>query len=116
MMYMPDCIKGTIDLMEADFDRLRHHADFNLASMTFSAGELAAAIKRHVPEFGCTYEPDFRQAIADSWPCSIDDTAAREEWGWQPAYDLEAMTADMLEKLRRRHAEGRLYPSGDACG
>jgi nucleoside-diphosphate-sugar epimerase len=77
MMYMPDCIKGTIDLMEADFSRLKHHADFNMASMSFSAGELAAEIRRHIPEFECEYKPDFRQAIADSWPCSIDDRAAR---------------------------------------
>ncbi|MFC2023798.1 NAD-dependent epimerase/dehydratase family protein [Chloroflexota bacterium] len=110
MMYMPDCIKGTIDLMEADFSRLQHHADFNLSSMSFSAGELAAAIERQVPGFECAYEPDSRQAIADSWPRSIDDSAAREEWGWQPAYDLEAMTIDMLEVLRKRQRAGRLYP------
>jgi len=115
MMYMPDCIKGTLDLMEADFSRLKHHADFNLAAMSFSAGELAAAIRRHVSGFECTYEPDSRQAIADSWPRSIDDRAAREEWGWRPAYDLDAMTVDMLEKLGKRHAEGRLYPSGETC-
>ncbi len=111
MMYMPDCIKATIDLMEADFSRLKHHADFNLAAMSFSAGELAAEIKKHIPEFVCDYQPDFRQAIADSWPRSIDDSAAREEWGWQPSYDLAAMTVDMLDKLQRRHAEGRLYPT-----
>jgi len=117
MMYMPDCIKGTIDLMEADFSRLKHHADFNLAAMSFSAGELAAEIKKHVPEFVCEYQPDRRQAIADSWPCSIDDRAAREEWGWEPSYDLAAMTVDMLDKLGKRHAEGRLYPSDEiACG
>ena len=116
MMYMPDCIKGTIDLMEADRSRLVHHADFNMASMSFSAGELAAEIKKHIAEFECEYEPDSRQAIADSWPCSIDDSAAREEWDWQPDYDLAAMTVDMLEKLGRRHAEGRLYPGQEvAC-
>ena len=116
MMYMPDCIKGTIDLMEADRSRLVHHADFNMASMSFSAGELATEIKKHIPEFECEYKPDFRQAIADSWPCSIDDRAARQEWDWQPSYDLAAMTADMLEKLGKRHAEGRLYPGDDvAC-
>ncbi|HNS50343.1 MAG TPA: NAD-dependent epimerase/dehydratase family protein [Anaerolineae bacterium] len=115
MMYMPDCIKGTLDLMEADFSRLKHHSDFNLAAMSFSAGELATAIRRHIPGFVCTYEPDFRQAIADSWPRSIDDGAARSEWGWQPAYDLEAMTVDMLSQLQKRHAEGRLYPGGDSC-
>jgi nucleoside-diphosphate-sugar epimerase len=109
MMYMPDCIKGTIDLMEAEYDRLEHHADFNMASMSFSARELADEIKKRIPEFECEYKPDFRQAIADSWPCSIDDRAAREEWGWEPAYDLEAMTADMLDKLGKRHAAGRLY-------
>lgn len=110
LMYMPDCIKGTIDLMEAESSQLKHHADFNLASMSFSVGELAAEIEKHVPGFECEYEPDFRQAIADSWPRSIDDSAAREEWGWQPDYDLRLMTSDMLEKLGKRHAEGRLYP------
>jgi nucleoside-diphosphate-sugar epimerase len=110
LMYMPDCIKGTIDLMEADFSQLVHHSDFNLASMSFSVGELAAEIAKHVPGFECEYEPDFRQAIADSWPQSIDDSAAREEWGWQPDYDLALMTADMLDKLGKRHAQGRLYP------
>ena len=108
MMYMPDCIKSAIDLMEADLSTLKHHADFNLAAMSFSAGELAAEIKKHIPEFVCEYEPDSRQAIADSWPRSIDDSAAREEWGWEPSYDLEAMTVDMLEKLGQRHAEGKL--------
>jgi nucleoside-diphosphate-sugar epimerase len=114
MMYMPDCIKGTLDLMEAEFSRLKHHADFNLAAMSFSAGELAAEIKKQIPEFVCEYKPDSRQAIADSWPRSLDDSAARVEWGWQPNYDLAAMTTDMLDKLSRRHAEGRLYPSGEA--
>ena len=108
MMYMPDCIKSAIDLMEADLSTLKHHADFNLAAMSFSAGELAAEIKKHISEFVCEYEPDSRQAIADSWPRSIDDSAAREEWGWEPSYDLAAMTVDMLEKLGQRHAEGKL--------
>lgn len=114
MMYMPDCIKATIDLMEADLSRLVHHADYNLAAISFSAGELAAEIRKHIPEFVCDYQPDFRQAIADSWPRSIDDSAAREEWGWQPAYDLGAMTVDMLDRLGKRHAAGQLYPSEDA--
>jgi nucleoside-diphosphate-sugar epimerase len=109
MMYMPDCIKATIDLMEADFDKLEHHGDFNLAAMSFSAGELAAEIKKHIPEFEVTYEPDYRQAIADSWPQSIDDSAARREWGWSPSYGLPDMTKDMLEKLSKRHAHGNLY-------
>ena len=105
MMYMPDCIKATIDLMEAPLENLVHHSDFNLGAMSFSAEELAASIKMHIPEFECTYEPDFRQAIADSWPRSVDDSAAREEWGWKPDYDLPAMTKDMLEKLRIKLAE-----------
>jgi nucleoside-diphosphate-sugar epimerase len=109
MMYMPDCIKATIDLMEANFDQLEHHGDFNVGAMSFSAGELAAAIRKQIPEFAVTYQPDFRQEIADSWPQSLDDSPARQEWGWCPEYDLEAMTRDMLEKLGARHAEGRLY-------
>ena len=110
MMYMPDCIKATIDLMEAERDGLKHYADFTLAAISFSPAELVAEIQKHIPEFTCAYEPDFRQAIADSWPCSIDDSAARQEWGWEPSYDLAAMAADMLEKLRERHAQGQLYP------
>jgi nucleoside-diphosphate-sugar epimerase len=116
MMYMPDCVTGTIDLMEAGFSQLGHHADFNMASMSFSAGQLAAEIKKHIPDFVCEYRPDGRQAIADSWPMSIDDSAARKEWGWQPEYDLAAMTADMLDKLGRRHIEGRLYPAEEVGG
>lgn len=108
MMYMPDCLKSVMDLMEVDFPRLRHHADFNLAAMSFTPAELAAEIRKHIPDFTCEYRPDFRQAIADSWPMSIDDTAAREEWGWKPDYDLAAMTEDMLTVLGRKQAEGRL--------
>jgi len=109
MMYMPDCIKATMDLMEADFEQLAHHADFNLAAFSFSPAELAAEIRKHNPGFTIDYAPDFRQQIADSWPRSIDDSAAREEWGWQPGYDLASMTADMLDKLQKRHAAGHLY-------
>jgi nucleoside-diphosphate-sugar epimerase len=108
MMYMPDCLKATLDLMDADFAKLKHHSDFNVTAMSFSAGELAAAIKKHIPEFTVDYQPDFRQQIADSWPKSLDDSAAREEWGWKPDYDLEAMTKDMLTVLSKRHAEGKL--------
>ncbi len=109
MMYMPDCIKGTIDLMQADLKKLKHHCDFNIASMSFSAGQLADEIKKYIPEFVCDYKPDFRQAIADSWPQSIDDSIARKEWGWKPSYDLSSMTEDMLEKLGKRNDEGNLY-------
>jgi nucleoside-diphosphate-sugar epimerase len=109
LMYMADCIKATIDLMEADASRLVHHADYNLAAMSFSAADLAAEIQAHLPAFDVTYEPDpVRQAIADSWPQTIDDSAARSEWGWQPGYDMAAMTADMLDKLGKRHREGKL--------
>jgi len=100
MIYIPDCIRATIDLMEADLSHLRHHNSFNVAAMSFSAGELAAEIRKHVPDFACTYAPDQRQAIADFWPRSLDDSAARREWGWQPEFDLANMTRDMLEKLR----------------
>ena len=102
MMYMPDCIKATLDLMDADFDRLKHHSDFNLAGMSFSAEELAEEIRKHIPEFACDYQPDFRQAIADSWPRAIDDSAARDEWGWQPSFNLASMTADMIQRLTPR--------------
>ena len=108
MMYMPDCIKATIDLMEADINDLEHHCDFNVGSMSFTAGALADEIKKHIPEFKCKYEPDFRQDIADSWPSSIDDSAARNEWNWKPSFDLQSMTEDMLEKLSKRHEEGKL--------
>jgi len=100
MMYMPDCIRAAVELMDADLSKLKHHSNFNLAAMSFSAGELAAEIKKHIPEFTCEYKPDFRQEIADSWPRSIDGSTAREEWGWKPKFDLSMMVKDMLEKLR----------------
>ncbi|MBU1185680.1 MAG: NAD-dependent epimerase/dehydratase family protein, partial [Acidobacteria bacterium] len=106
MMYMPDCLKATLQLMDADFERLRHHAGFNLAGMSFTPADLAAEIKKHIPAFSITYKPDFRQAIAESWPRSIDDSAARSEWDWRPDYDLAAMTEDMLQVLGRRQADG----------
>jgi len=102
MMYMPDCINATIQLMEADLGKLKHHSDFNVAALSFSAGELAEEIRKHIPGFECAYEPDFRQQIADSWPRTIDDSAAREEWGWRPEYDLPGMVEDMIEKLTPR--------------
>jgi nucleoside-diphosphate-sugar epimerase len=102
MMYMPDCIKATIDLMEADPSLIKCRTSYNLTAMSFSAGELVAEIAKHSPEFVCDYKPDFRQKIADSWPKSIDDSVARKEWGWKPDYDLAAMTKDMFEKLSKR--------------
>jgi nucleoside-diphosphate-sugar epimerase len=108
MMYMPDCIKSTIDLMEADPSKIKRHDSYNLAGMSFSAGELAEEIKKHIPEFKCEYKPDFRQKIADSWPMSIDDSAARKDWNWKPDYDLATMSKEMISKLSKRFAEGKL--------
>ena len=108
MMYMPDAIHGVIKLMQADKSRLKHHSNFNLASMSFSAKELVAEIQKHIPEFTCEYKPDFRQQIADSWPRSLDDSVAREEWDWKPTYDIASMTTDMLEKLTIRYKNGQL--------
>ncbi len=101
MMYMPDCIKCTIDLIEADESKLKHRS-FNITAMSFAPEEIAAEIKKHIPEFEMSYEPDFRQAIAETWPASLDDSVATEEWGWTPDYDLAAMTKDMLEKLSKK--------------
>lgn len=108
MMYMPDCLKAAVDIMEADFSRLVHHAGFNVSAMSFTAAELAAQIKKHVPDFTCVYEPDYRQEIADTWPNSVDDTAARREWDWNPEFDLALMTKDMLDVLSRRFSNGNL--------
>ncbi|MFQ6008982.1 MAG: L-threonine 3-dehydrogenase, partial [Candidatus Zixiibacteriota bacterium] len=103
MMYMPDAIRAMIELMEADGHQLIHRNAFNITAMNFTPADLADAIRKHIPEFLMEYKVDpTRQAIADSWPDSIDDSAAREQWGWEPKYDLEAMTADMLEKIQAR--------------
>ncbi|MEM4272175.1 MAG: NAD-dependent epimerase/dehydratase family protein [Candidatus Bilamarchaeaceae archaeon] len=102
MMYMPDAIRGTIQLMEADASKITIRTNYNFAGISFSAQELAAEIKKHIPEFTCTYKPDFRQAIADTWPRSIDDSQARKDWGWKHEYTLEKMAADMLQKLKAR--------------
>ncbi len=101
MIYMPDCIHAALALMDADPKRLKHRNGFNLSAMSFTTGELAAEIRKHIPEFTCSYEPDERQAIADSWPNSLDDSAARLEWGWRPSFDLAAMTEDVLATLRQ---------------
>lgn len=106
MMYMPDCIHATISLAEAEFKNLKHHSDFNVAAFSFNPKELAEVIKKFMPDFQIEYNPDFRQAIADSWPKSIDDSAAREEWNWKPKYDMETMTKDMLEILTKKHEAG----------
>lgn len=102
MMYMPDAIKVLIDVADADFSKLKHHCDFNVTAMSFSASELADSIRKRIPDLKVDYQPDFRQEIADSWPRSLDDSAARIEWGWKPDYDLEMMTDDMLTNLRKK--------------
>lgn len=102
LMYMPDCVKSLIDLAEADLSNLKHHCDFNVSSLSPTAGELARKIKEHIPEFTYEFEPDERQEIADSWPNSMDDTPAREEWGWNPDYGLDEMVEDMIEKLNEK--------------
>jgi len=100
MMYMPDALKAVHDLMEADPDKLVHRNAFNVTAMSFDPEMLAAEIKKHIPEFKLTYNVDpVRQTIANSWPNSLDDSAAKAEWGWKPEYDLASMTKDMLEKL-----------------
>ena len=103
MMYMPDALNAAISLMEADPTKLVHRNAFNIASMSFAPETIFAAIKKHVPGFEMTYEVDaLKQSIANSWPDSLDDTCARNEWGWKPMYDLESMTIDMLQKLRAK--------------
>ena len=102
MMYMPDAVRAMIEVMEADASRLVHRNSFNVTAMSFTPETLAEEIRKHIPEFVIDYDVDpMRQAIADSWPRSLDDSAARAEWDWEPTYDLQSMTADMLEKLRR---------------
>lgn len=103
MMYMPDALNGSIKLMEADPSRLIHRNAFNIASMSFAPETIYEAIRREVPGFEMEYQPDpLKQSIADSWPDSMDDSCARQEWDWKPEYDLESMTRDMLAKLHAR--------------
>ncbi len=103
MMYMPDALKGARDLMEADPSKLKHRNAFNLTAFNFTPKEIAEKIKVHIPDFQMEYNVDpVRQAIADSWPNHMDDSSAREEWGWSPEYDLDAMVKDMIEKLTEK--------------
>ncbi len=99
MMYMEDAIRGTIELMEAPAEKLSIRSAYNLAGCSFTPEELALEIRKHIPEFEISYDPDFRQAIADSWPKSIDDSVAQKDWGWKPVYDIQAMTKVMLENV-----------------
>lgn len=101
MMYMPDAIRATIELMEAPKEKINIRTSYNLSAMSFSPKEIAAEIKQHIPEFEMSYKPDYRQEIANSWPQSIDDSVAAGDWGWKPEYDLAKMTEDMLENLKK---------------
>ncbi len=103
MMYMDDAIRGTIELMEAPADLLKTRMAYNIGAMSFSPAEIASEIQKHIPDFSINYNPDFRQQIADGWPKSIDDTAARNDWGWRNTFDLDSMTTDMLLHLKTTH-------------
>jgi nucleoside-diphosphate-sugar epimerase len=108
MMYMPDAIRGMIALMEADGGRLRFRNAYNVTAMSVTPAEIAGEIRRHIPQFAIDYHVDpVRQVIAESWPRSLDDTAARTDWGWSPDFDLAAMTRDMLDRVRSRIGDGR---------
>jgi nucleoside-diphosphate-sugar epimerase len=104
MLYMPDAIRATLEIMHAPAEQILIRSSYNLAGMSFDPAGITASIARQIPGFTSTYEPDYRQAIADSWPASIDDSRAREDWGWKPEFDLEGMTEEML--LNLRHVKG----------
>jgi nucleoside-diphosphate-sugar epimerase len=107
MMYMPDALRAAKLIMEADPPRVKIHRGYNIGAMSFSAGELEAEIRKHMPDFRVTYAPDSRQSIADTWPRSIDDSEARKDWGWKERYDLPAMTTDMLARLGKKLRPGQ---------
>jgi len=100
MMYMPDAIRATTELMEADASKISVRTSYNISGMSFSPKEIGAEIEKHIPGFSMSYKPDYRQAIADSWPQSIDDAVARNDWGWKEEFDLERMTKDMFDNLK----------------
>lgn len=107
MMYMPDALDAAINIMEADPSKLKHRNSFNVTSMSFDPEIIYAEIKKHIPDFVMTYDPDpVKVAIANSWPNQMDDSCARAEWGWNPKYDLSSMTVDMLKVIGEKHAKG----------
>ncbi|MEM9857065.1 MAG: NAD-dependent epimerase/dehydratase family protein [Bacteroidota bacterium] len=108
MMYMEDAVNATIELMQADASKVKVRSSYNIGALSFSPDEITAAIKKHLPEFKMAYDPDFRQDIADSWPNSIDDSAARKDWGWKPTFDLDKMTLTILEGLKRQLESHRI--------
>ena len=99
-MYMDDAVKATLDLMEAPAEKITVRSSYNVSGMSFCPSEIAAEIRKHIPEFEISYKPDFRQGIASSWPKSINDSVARLDWGWEPAFGLEEMTEDILKNLK----------------
>jgi nucleoside-diphosphate-sugar epimerase len=99
MMYMPDAIRATLELMEAPAEKIKQRGSYNVGALSFTPAELSLAIQKHIPSFEIDYAPDFRQQIADSWPKSIDDSAARTDWGWKPDFNLEAMVSDMFAHI-----------------
>jgi len=103
MMYMPDAIRATIELMESPADQVKIRSSYNLAGVSFTPKQIAEEVKKHIPNFEMTYNTDFRQAIADSWPSSIDDSYAQKDWGWELKYDLEKMTSDMMINLKEQY-------------
>lgn len=103
MLYMDDAIKATVDIMSADADAVKIRSSYNLAGISFTPEEIAASIKKHIPEFKISYTPDFRQQIANSWPQSIDDTMAQKHWNWKHSFDLEAITEEMLKQLKPKY-------------
>ena len=107
MMYMDDAIRATLELMAAPSEKVKVRTSYNLAAMSFTPAELALAIQKHLPDFKISYAPDERQAIAATWTESIDDQAARDDWGWNPAYDLDAMTTEMLTQLRKKYTNDK---------
>lgn len=103
MMYMEDAIRATVGIMEADEKDIKIRSSYNLAAISFNPEEISKSIQKHIPEFKISYEPDFRQEIADSWPQSIDDSQARDDWGWQHQYSLDEMTEKMLTNLKEKY-------------
>ena len=103
MMYMSDAIRATIELMESPVEKVKIRSSYNLAGVSFTPKEIAAEVSKHIPNFEMSYNPDFRQTIADSWPSSIDDSHAQKDWGWELKYDLEKMTSDMMRNLKKQY-------------
>ena len=103
MMYMPDAIRATIELMEAPAEQVKIRSSYNLAGVSFTPKQIAEKVSKHIPNFEMTYNTDFRQVIADSWPSSIDDSHAKKDWGWEAKYDLEKITSDMMKNLKKQY-------------